>query len=161
MHPSRLSRSVLTAVGASLLALSVAGSADARRSASPDCTRTNVYWTHAVDTDPTWANIGPGTPFFLSGRTYFDMLVYPNHQSPYDELAQDYIAAALNVYAGASMPSDVLVAFLDAQALFTAYAPSYDFVADPDGVTADFEDVRSVLALYNKGRIGPGSCKGK
>jgi len=31
---------------------------------------------------------------------------------------------------------------------------------DPDGVTADFEDLRSILSLYNRGRLGPRACKG-
>ena len=162
MHSSQLSRFVLTAVGASVIALSLAGSAEARRSASSsDCTQTGSYWVHHIYSkhyDATWANVGENTPFFQSGRTYYQMLTDPTRQSPYNELALDYIPAVLNVYKGASMPNDVLVAFMDAEALFTVYAPSYDFVGDPDGVTAEFEELRTVLSLYNRGRIGPGSC---
>jgi hypothetical protein len=151
------------AVGVSVIALSLAGSAEAKRSGGgggSGCTRTNVYWSHNLD-DPAWANIGPGTPFFLSDRNYWEMLTDSTHSSPYNELALDYIAAALNAYAGANMPSEVLVAFLDAQALFMDYAPTYDFITDPDGVTAEFTDLRSILSLYNRGRLGPRACKGK
>ena len=165
MRSSQLSRSLRTlalAAGVSLLGLSVAGSAEARRSGS-GCTQTNVYWTHNLD-DPAWDNVvpdGPYTLFFLSGRNYQQMLTDSTGQSPYNELALDYIAAELNVYAGASMPADVIVAFVAAKDLFTVYAPSYDFVTDPDGVTVEFQDLRSILSLYNRGKLGPGACGGK
>jgi hypothetical protein len=160
---SRSLRSLALVAGASVLALSLAGGAEARRSAGSGCTRSNVYWSHAID-DPAWDSVipdGPYTIFFLSGRNYHQMLTDSTHSSPYNELALDYIAATLNVYAGASMPSDVLVAFIDAQSLFMSYAPTYDFITDPDGVTANFEDLRSILALYNSGKLGPGACSGR
>jgi hypothetical protein len=32
---------------------------------------------------------------------------------------------------------------------------------DPDGVTGEFQDLRSLLSLYNRGKIGPGACGSK
>jgi hypothetical protein len=159
---SRSLRSLALVAGASVLALSLASGAEARRSGT-GCTRTNVYWSHSLEA-PAWDSVIPDgsyTMFYLSGRNYHQMLTDSTGQSPYNELALDFIAATLNVYAGASMPSDVLVAFVDAQSFFQAYAPSYDFVTDPDGVTADFADARSILSLYNRGKMGPGACGGK
>jgi hypothetical protein len=166
MHPSQLSRSLRTlalATGVGVLALSLSGSAEAGRRNRTGCVNTNVYWSHSID-HPAWDSVvpdGPYTMFFLSGRNYQQMLTDSTGQSPYNELALDYIAATLNVYAGASMSPDVLVAFLDAQGLFNTYAPSYDFVTDPDGVTAEFHDLRSILSLYNRGKLGTRSCGGK
>jgi hypothetical protein len=160
---SRSLRSLALVAGAGVLALSLAGNAEAGKRSGTGCTRTNVYWSHDLS-HPAWEGVvpnGPSTIFFLSGRNYWQMLTDSTGQSPYNELALDYIAAELNVYAGASMPSDVIVAFLDAQALFMSYAPSYDFVTDPDGVTAAFVDLRPILSLYNRGKLGPGACSGK
>ncbi len=168
MHPSHLSRSIRSlamAMAAGLLVLSLATGAQAKRSTSDtNCTRSNGYWgTHSSfgpsAYDPTWANIGEGTVFFLSGLSYYQVMVITTHQHPYYILAVQYIAAALNAYQGAEMPSDVAAAFIDATSLFQAYAPTYDFVSDPEGVTAEFEELENVLKLYNRGRLGPGSCK--
>jgi len=163
---SRTLRSLALAAGASVLVLSLAGNAEAKRSSTSDtnCTRSNGYWgTHSSfgpsAYDPTWANVGEGTPFFLSGLSYYQVMVITAHQHPYYMLGIQYIAAALNAYQGAEMPPDVLAAFMDATSLFQAYAPTYDFVTDPDGVTVEFEDLENILKLYNRGRIGPGSCK--
>ena len=168
MRPSlsRSLRSLALAIGTGVLALSLAGGALAGKrppSGGTGCTNTNVYWSHALD-HPAWDKVepdGPNTIFFLIGRTYLQMLTDSTGQSPYNELALDYIAAELNVYAGASMPSDVIVAFVAAHDLFTVYAPSCDFVVDPDGVTSEFEDLRSMLSLYNRGKLGPGACSSK
>ena len=160
---SRSLRSLALVAGASVLALSLAGDAEAGRKSGSGCTRTNVYWSHDL-THSAWDSVvpdGPYSAFFLSGRNYHQMLTDSTGQSPYNELALDYIAAELNVYAGASMPADVVVAFVDARDLFSFYAPGYDFVGDPDGVTAEFQDLRSILSLYNRGKLGPGSCGGK
>ena len=167
MRSSRLSRSVRSlalAVGASVLALSLAGAAEAgKRPPGTGCTNTNVYWSHNL-THPAWDSVvpdGPYTTFFLSGRNYLEMLTDGTGQSPYNELALDYIAAELNAYSGASMPAEVFAAFLAAHDLFTFYAPTYDFVTDPDGVTAEFGSLRATLKLYNTGKLGPGACGGK
>ena len=58
-------------------------------------------------------------------------------------------------------PAEVFSAFLAAHDLFSVYAPTYDFVTDPDGVTAEFESLRTTLGLYNTGKLGPGACGGK
>ena len=160
---SRSLRSLALVAGASVLALSLAGSAEAGKRSGTGCTRTNVYWSHDLS-HPAWEGVvpdGPSTAFFLSGRNYIQILTDSTGQSPYNELALDYIAAELNVYAGASMPAEVFSAFLAAHDLFSVYAPTYDFVTDPDGVTAEFESLRTTLGLYNTGKLGPGACGGK
>jgi hypothetical protein len=166
MRFSRILRSGALAAVASVIALSLAGSAEAGKrppSGGTGCTNTNVYWSHNL-THPAWDKVepnGPHTIFFLSGRSYLQMLTDSTGQSPYNELALDYIAAELNAYSGASMPAEVFSAFLAAHDLFTFYAPTYDFVTDPDGVTAEFGSLRTTLKLYNTGKLGPGACGGK
>ena len=164
MRFSRTLRSLALVLGASVLALSLAGGAEAgKRPPGTGCTNTNVYWSHNL-AHPAWDSVvpdGPHTIFFLSGRSYLQMLTDSTGQSPYNELALDYIAAELNAYSGASMPAEVFAAFLAAHDLFTFYAPTYDFVTDPDGVTAEFGSLRATLKLYNTGKLGPGACGGK
>ena len=71
------------------------------------CTLTPGYWkTHSkygpAPYDATWAEIGEDTPFFASGKTWYDALwTEPKGGEAYYILAHAYIAAALNFKNGA------------------------------------------------------------
>lgn len=131
------------------------------------CTSTQGYWqTHnesfrgGAPADETWEELGPDaeqTEFFDSGETYFDVIWAPVKGNKAMSLAHQYIAAELNLLAGASMPSDVEDAFNAATDWFTANATGDEFpVVEGDG--GDLSDWHETLTAYNEGEIGPGHC---
>ncbi len=130
------------------------------------CTLTPGYWkTHSTygpaPYDETWALIGEGTPFFLSGQSYYEVLwTNPFGGNAYYILAHAYIAAELNFLNGAD-PSAAQAAFDEATALFETYTPEY--VAALKGkagntLRAQFVSLATILDDYNNGYIGPGHC---
>jgi hypothetical protein len=132
----------------------------------PDgCTRTLGYWkTHSSEgpasRDATWDQILPSaedTPFFSSGKSYIDALWKAPQGNAYWILAHQYIAAELNVLAGASIPGDVLDAWLDAQAIFGSYTPA-TLKADKTA-SATAKALAAILDDYNNGVSGPGHCE--
>jgi hypothetical protein len=147
------------AIGASVLASPLAASAGKK---TESCTNTTGYWgTHSKygpsERDPAWDAVGEDTPFFLSGKTYYQTIVTKARNRPYYMLAINFIGAALNVAHGSLMPDAILAAFLEAEALFQVYTPAYDFDTDPDGVRSRFLDLEYELRIYNHGRV-EGSC---
>jgi hypothetical protein len=130
------------------------------------CTRTLGYWkTHSkygpAPYDATWAKIlpaGEDTPFFLSGKTYYEALwTQPAGGLVYWNLAHQYIAAELNVLAEASIPGDVLDAWLAAKAIFETYTPAQVGKANT-ALGAQAEALAGILDGYNNGLSGPGHC---
>jgi hypothetical protein len=123
------------------------------------CTLTPGYWkTHSAygpaPYDDTWAIIGEDTPFFFSGKTYYEALWTSPRGNAYYILAHAYIAAELNQLNGADIPAEVLAAFDDATVLFQTYSP--DDVRG--GVRHQFIALAELLDAYNNGYIGPGHC---
>jgi hypothetical protein len=124
------------------------------------CTSTPGYWkNHSIygpaRYDDTWALIGEDTPFFLSGQSWFEVLSTPSASgNAYYILARAYIAARLNVLAGADA-SAVTAQIAHAEELFAVYMPT-DILAG--AVRADFISTANVLDQYNNGVIGPGHC---
>lgn len=122
------------------------------------CTRTQGYWKTHGDMnnmkkyDKTW-NPYVNKMFFSSNMTFMQVLDEPVKGRPYFILAHQYIAAMLNVAAGASMPSDVKAAYDAATSYFqnTTSITSKDM---KDKVTA----WASMLDDYNNGKTGPGHC---
>lgn len=131
------------------------------------CTLTPGYWkTHSLHGpapyDDTWAQLpaGADTPFFLSGKTYYQVLwTAAQSGNAYYILAHAYIAASLNFLDGASAPPEVLDAWNQATALFETWTP--------DGVGAlkgnkpprpEFLSYAGILDMYNNGLLGPGHC---
>jgi hypothetical protein len=141
------------------------------------CTLTQGYWkTHndsfrgGAPTDDTWQLLGDvdgdgtvegeGEEFFLSGQTYFEVMWTAPKGNAYYILAVQYIAANLNVLAGAdaSAVSDELAA---ATTLFETYNPAQ--IAALKGkngkaLRVQFIDLAGTLGAYNEGAIGPGHC---
>lgn len=126
------------------------------------CTLTQGYWkTHSrkgpAPYDARWQNLGPleeATPFFLSGKTWYDLFRTPVTGSPYLALAHQYMAAKLNVLAGASA-SALGDALATSEAFFAASTPATALTA---AQRAALQRLASLLDDFNGGRIGPGHC---
>jgi hypothetical protein len=127
-----------------------------------NCTYTPGYWqTHskygpATPFDPVWNWIGEDTPFFMSGKSYYQAInMSSTSGNAYYILAQAYIAAKLNYYAGAYVPADVKAAIEYAEWFFGKYKPT-DKLNKPlrEKVLMYYE----LLDKYNNGYIGPGHC---
>jgi hypothetical protein len=129
------------------------------------CTLTQGYWkTHSefgpAPYDDTWAQLpsGASTTFFLSGKTYYQVLWTAPAGNAYYNLAHQYIAAQLNILNGAD-PSAAQSAFNSATTLFNTYTPAQ--IAALKGsspVRKQFVDLAATLDQYNNGLIGPGHC---
>lgn len=134
------------------------------------CTLTQGYWkTHSIygparHPDPTWDLIGESGPdelFFLSGKSYIEVLnTPPAGGNAYYTLAHQYIAAELNFLNGATN-SAVMDEFEDATVLFTEYMP--EDIASLKGkngkeLKEQFTRLAEKLDDYNNGITGPGHC---
>ncbi len=126
----------------------------------PDgCTRSKGYWkTHSMygpaQADPTWSLIGEDTPFYNSGRSWFEVLSMSPKGNVYYKLAAQFVAARLNQEAGA-----------DTSAIDAILGEADDlFFNHPAGDTVDKEhhahwiDLARQLDLWNSGKTGPGMC---
>jgi hypothetical protein len=132
------------------------------------CTLTQGYWkTHndsfwgGAPTDETWDLIGPSaenTTFFLSGQTYFQVMWTAPKGNAYYNLAHQYIAAQLNVLAGAD-DTAIATAFADATTLFNTYTPAQiGALKGNNAIRQQFIALAGTLGSYNEGLIGPGHC---
>ncbi len=125
------------------------------------CTLTPGYWkTHSAygpaPYDDTWALIGEGTPFFLSGQTWYQVLwTPPSGGNAYYILAHQYIAARLNILNGAASTPQVDAAIAWATNFFNTYTPSSHLSKQ---LRAQVIAKAALLDAYNNGLIGPGHC---
>ena len=131
------------------------------------CTLTPGYWkTHSrrgpAPYDDTWAQLGPqqeATPFFLSGKTYYQALWTPPAGNAYYILAHAYIATTLNVLNGATMPAEVQAAWNEATTLFQTWTPAQIGAQKGNQQPRKrFLELAGLLDMYNNGLIGPGHC---
>ncbi len=125
------------------------------------CTLTPGYWkTHSsygpAPYDDAWEVIGEDTIFFLSGKTYYQVLwTPPSGGNAYYILAHAYIAAKLNVLNGAASTSSVDAAITYAEAFFEVKTPAVKLSkAERDLALA----YAALLDNYNNGLTGPGHC---
>jgi hypothetical protein len=129
------------------------------------CSLTPGYWkTHSAygpaPYDDTWAQIGEDTLFFLSDKSYYEVLWTAPQGNAYYILAHAYIAAKLNQLNGADF-TDAQAAFDAATDLFETYTPEYVAgLKGPAGnaLRAQFIELAEILDDYNNGLIGPGHC---
>jgi hypothetical protein len=129
---------------------------DATVACEEGCTLTQGYWkTHSefgpAPYDDTWALLGDGasTPFFDSGKTYYQILwTAPKKGDAYLILAHQYIAAELNMLNGASVPANVQ----------TAFDAATDYFNGDSATKAEILGWTSILDQYNNGGFGPGHC---
>jgi hypothetical protein len=143
---------------------------DVSRECPEGCTLTQGYWkTHNVlfhggaskKADETWDLLPDGaeTIFFLSGQTYYEVLWTAGGGNAYYNLARQYIAAELNMLAGAAAPEEVQDAFDAATDLFQVYTPAEVGAWRGNHATrAEFIALASILDNYNNGLLGPGHC---
>lgn len=128
------------------------------------CTLTQGYWkTHSeygpAPYDDTWALLpqGADTPFFLSGKSWYEVLwTPPQGGNAYYILANQYIAARLNILNGADTTPEVEAALAWAEDnLFEVNTPG-----DKLSKTLRNEALKQAALLdgYNMGLVGPGHC---
>ena len=130
------------------------------------CTLTPGYWmTHShtgtAPYDETWDLLADGeyTTFFLSGKSYIEVLNTSAAGNAYYILSFAYIAAELNFLNEAGTTPEVDAAFDAATVLFETYTPAQ--IAGLSGNNAlrkQFVDLAKILDDYNNGLIGPGHC---
>ena len=123
------------------------------------------YWkTHSsygpAPYDNTWALLGENTTFFLSGQSYYQVLLMSvAGGNAYYQLAHQYIAAKLNVLDGAWMRADVQAAFNAATGLLNVYTPA-EVMGFKKGnpaqklIFAQFNSLAGILDNYNNGLMG-------
>ncbi len=140
-----------------------------QRNCQVGCTLTLGYWkTHnatfpgGAPPDTTWNLIGAakeGTMFFLSGQTWYQVFWTAPQGNVYYTLAQQYMAAKLNVLAGASPPAAVSDAMTVAESLFSTYTPAQmDAWKGNNALRQQALAAQGTLGSFNTGLIGPGHC---
>lgn len=133
----------------------------------PGCTYTAGYWANhtkysSAKRDDGWDNImpdGEDTRFFLSGKTYLQVLKTAPRGNAYYILSKQYVAAKLNTLNGASAPDEVKDALAKSKALFQKYTPAQiAAMRASNPVRKKFIHYAFILDQYNNGKIGPGHC---
>ncbi len=127
------------------------------------CTLTQGYWkNHSAKGparyDENWARLGPAgedTIFFLSGKSYYQVLWTAPAGNEYFTLAHQYIAARINQLNGAGSTTAVDEAMAWAESYFNTYSP---VPAPIDPLKAQVTETATTLDKYNQGIIGPGHC---
>jgi hypothetical protein len=129
------------------------------------CTRSKGYWkTHSAygpaPYDSTWALLGEDSTFFLSNKSNYEVMwTSPSGGNAYYILAHQFIGTWLNFLAGAD-PTAVQEDFNDAKELFETYTPQYiGGLQGNNPIRQEFLRLNGILANYNGGNIGPGSCE--
>lgn len=123
------------------------------------------YWkTHSLKGpapyDNTWALLGEDTTFFLSGKSYYEVLwTSVAGGNAYYQLAHQYIGAQLNVLNGAWMRADVQAAFDAATSLLGTYTPTQIMsfkkgTTEQKAIFAQFNSLAGILDAYNNGLMG-------
>jgi hypothetical protein len=127
------------------------------------CTLTQGYWkTHseygpAAHPDDTWDSVGgPDASFYLSGKTWYEVFWTAPAGNAYYNLAHQFMAAKLNVLAGADTTANVDAALAAAHTFFSTYTPS----SWPKAQKNTILGYANTLDQYNNGVIGPGHCDG-
>jgi len=124
------------------------------------CTLTIGYWkTHSkygpAPYDDTWALLGEDTLFYLSGKTYYQVMWTPPAGNPYYILAPQFIAAKLNILNGAGTTAQVDSIMALAHNWFSVYPPTTPMSKLTKATLVAYAEV---LDDYNNGYIGPGHC---
>ena len=129
------------------------------------CTLTQGYWkTHSslgpAPYDDTWAQLsnGANTPFFLSGKSWYQVFWTPPAGNAYYNLAHQYMAVRLNILNGADAAA-AQATLNSATTLFNTYTPAQVAVLkSTNAVRKQFVNLAAILDSYNNGYIGPGHC---
>ena len=131
------------------------------------CTLTQGYWkTHSqkgpAPYDDAWGNLSfigfnyeEDTPFYLSGKTWYQVFWTAPAGNPYYNLAHQYMAAKLNILNGAATTPAVTAAINNAETFFWTKLPSAKLSKTE---RANILMWAATLDQYNNGYIGPGHC---
>jgi hypothetical protein len=127
-----------------------------------ECTLTQGYWkTHSefgpAPYDDTWALLpnGASTPFFLSGKTWYQVFWTAPAGNVYYILAHQYMAARLNILSGATTTPAVDAAMLGALNFFNMKTPTSSLTRAQRNQLLAWA---TTLDNYNNGVTGPGHC---
>ncbi|MFN8574285.1 MAG: hypothetical protein U0132_19700 [Gemmatimonadaceae bacterium] len=132
---------------------------------TPGCTYTLGYWkTHSskgpAPYDNRWLNIGASgedTQFFSTGKSWYTVFnTAPKKGNANYILAHQYMAAKLNILAGASTTPEVDAAMQGAAAYFQGVSNMDTAPVDP--TRSQLVTWSDLLDNYNNGLIGPGHC---
>lgn len=129
------------------------------------CSLTPGYWkTHSeyghAPYDDTWALMpdGADTPFFLSGKSCYQVLWTSPSGNAYYILAHQYIAALLNQLNGADITA-IQTELAASSVLFSTYTPlQISKLKGTSKLRMQFVSLSVTLDNYNNGLIGPGHC---
>jgi hypothetical protein len=117
------------------------------------CTLTQGYWKNHSDRESGHRNIAwpIDEDTDLCGTTWLDNLGIAPQGNAFYILSHQYIAASLNVAAGAVAPPDVSAALDEAESLMADCQIT-------DAERARAVELAGVLDDFNNGRTGPGHC---
>jgi hypothetical protein len=126
------------------------------------CTYTQGYWKTHSDRGPAqyeegWDVLGSmeeDTPFFLSGKTWYEVFWTKPQGNPYYILAHQFAAAKLNHLNGTSV-SSIQTTYDTAYAWLETHTPTSTLTAPEKQQVLAWA---STLDQYNNGIIGPGHC---
>jgi hypothetical protein len=122
------------------------------------CSYTQGYWGSKPNV--VWPSpYDRSAMFYLSGKTWQGVMDSPVKSAPgYYQLAQQYIAAVLNVANNASAPQGVTSTISSAAAWLTVTSPAACSTKGSCGVQKDWA---ATLAQYNEGSYpgGPKHCE--
>jgi hypothetical protein len=120
------------------------------------CTYTQGYWKTHPESWPV--GFDPNATFYLSGKTWLEVLLTPvNESRGYYQLAHQYIAAVLNQANGAFIPQGIQDTLNLALPWLEVNPPG---VCVPNGTCGVQKDWAATLDLFNNGLYpgGPGHC---
>ena len=116
------------------------------------------YWkTHSkygpAPYDSTWKLIGEDTEFYLSEKSYYEVMnSNPRKGNTYYILAHQYISARLNILAGVNVPENVAAAIIKAEAQFKKYKPAdLEHLRGNSELRMEFLRLAWLLNRYNNG----------
>jgi hypothetical protein len=128
----------------------------------PGCTHSQGYWKNHADPDgdydPTWDAVGgPDAEFFDTGDTYLAMLHTSPRGNAFVILAHQWIAAELNIAAGAAVSPAVQPAFAEATQLLQTWSATGLIPKSHDDRPRALE-CADLLDQYNNGNAGTPHC---
>jgi hypothetical protein len=118
------------------------------------CVLTQGFWKTHPDAWP--AGYSPSATFFLSGKTWLDVLWTAPGGDAYYILAHQYIAAVLNVANGATPPAEVSTVINAATTWFETNGPGVSPSSDVGQMLIGWAEV---LADFNEGMMDVPHCE--
>lgn len=112
-----------------------------------NCTYPTSHWASTTD----WPK--DSDQFVLEGYLWASIIFdgIDEEGALWNELAESYVAARVNILAGAEPPKGVLVALYEAEVLLAMNELEYSY-------RLRARNLKGILTAFNNGVIGPGSC---